>query len=72
MDILMKCQSESSVDGCEMEWYECARQVLQLNSRNPFVFADAMKDLLARGRGKFQNIMIVGPANCARHFYQSH
>ena len=53
MDILMKCQSESSVDGCEMEWYECARQVLQLNSRNPFVFADAMKDLLARGRGKF-------------------
>ena len=30
MEILMKCQSESCVDGCDMVWYECARQVLQL------------------------------------------
>ena len=46
MEILRKYQSESCVDGCDMEWYECARQVLQLNSINPFVFADAMRDLL--------------------------
>ena len=31
MEILRKCQSESCIDGCDMEWYECARQVLQPN-----------------------------------------
>ena len=35
MEILRKCQSESCVDDCNMEWYESARQVLQLNSINP-------------------------------------
>ena len=66
MEILMNCQSENCVDGCEMVWYECARQVLQLNSINSFVFADAMRDLLARGKGKFRNVLIVGPANCGK------
>ena len=68
MEILMKCQSESCVDSCDMKWYECARQVLQLNNISPFVFADAMSDLLAHGRGKFRNIMIVAPANCGKTF----
>ena len=60
MEILMKCQSKNCVDGCEMEWYECARQVLQLNGINPFVFTDVMRDLPARGRGKFRKVLIVG------------
>ena len=67
-EILRKCQTESCVDGCNMEWYECARQVLQLNSINLFVFADAMRDLLENGRGKFPNALIVGPANCGKTF----
>ena len=46
-EILMKYQSESCVDGCDMEWYESARQVLQLNIIKPLHFADAMRDLLA-------------------------
>ena len=68
MEILRKCQSERCVDGCDMDWYECARQVLQLNSINPFVFADAMRQLLEHGRGKFHNLLIVGPANCGKTF----
>ena len=68
MEILIKCQSESCIDGCEMEWYEGARQVLQLNDINPFVFADAMRHLLAHGRGRFCNVLIVGPANCGKSF----
>ena len=28
MEILMKCQSESCVNGCDMEWSECARKGL--------------------------------------------
>ena len=46
IQILRKCQSESCVDDCEMEWYECARQGIQLNSINPFVFPEAMRDSL--------------------------
>ena len=51
-----------------MEWCESARQVLQLNSISPFVFADAMRDLLEHGRGKFWNVLIVGPANFGKTF----
>ena len=56
MEILRKCQSESCVDDWNMDWHECARQVLQLSSINPFMFADAMRDLLEHGRGKFHNV----------------
>ena len=69
MEILTKCQSESCVDGCDMEWYECARQRLQLNSIKPFVFADDMSDLLTYERDKFRNVLIVGPANRGQQIY---
>ena len=68
MEILGKYQSESCVDGYDMEWYECARQVLQLNGINFFMFADAMRDLLENGRGKFRNVLIVIQQIVARHF----
>ena len=32
MEILRKSYSETYVDGCNMEWYVCARQVLQPNN----------------------------------------
>ena len=68
MEILMKCQLESCVDGCDMVWYECAMQVFQMNSINSFVFADAMRDLIAHERGKFRSVLIVGPENCGKTF----
>ena len=55
MEILRKYQSESCVVGYDMEWYGCARQVLQLNSIKFFVFANAMRDLLENRRGKFRS-----------------
>ena len=68
MQILRKCQSENCVNGWNIEWYDCARKVLQLNIMNPFVFADAMRDLPEHRRGKFRNVVIVGPANCGKKF----
>ena len=32
------------------------------------VYANALFELLTDGRGKYRNIMIVGPANCAKIF----
>ena len=68
MQILRKWQSENCVNGWNIEWYDCAREVLQLNIMNPFVFADAMRDLPEHRRGKFRNVVIVGPANCGKTF----
>ena len=68
MEVLEKERSKSCVDGCDMEWYTCAREILQQNRINPYVYADAVRDLLTRGRGKFRNIMITGPANCGKTF----
>ena len=68
IEILEKYHSESCVDGCDMEWYECTRQVLQLNSKNTFVFADAMRDLLENERDRFCNVLIAGPPNCGKAF----
>ena len=39
-----------------------------MNSINPLVFADAMRDLLAREKSRFRNVMTVGPANCGKTF----
>ena len=64
MEILIKCQSESCVAGCEMERHECVTQVLQLNSLSLGVFGDAMRVLLESERGNFHNIM----TNCGKTF----
>ena len=51
-----------------MEWYICSREILQKNSINPYFYADAVRDLLIHGRGKFRNVTITGPANCGKTF----
>ena len=40
-----------------------SRDILQKNSINPYVYADAIRDLLIHGRGKLRNVMITGQAN---------
>ena len=58
---------------CELCWWfwhgvnESARQVLQLNSINPYAFSDTIKNLLARGRGKIRN-MTFRPPNYGKTF----
>ena len=56
------------MEGCGDAWLECATQVLTQNRVHPVIFAEAIRELLLKGRGKFRNIMIVGPANCAKTF----
>ena len=51
---------------CGGEWFTCANQVLVRNGIHPFVFADRVRSLLIKGRGKLRNLIIVGPANCGK------
>ena len=68
MHVLEKARLSSCVDGCDMEWYICSCDILQKNSINPYVYADAIRDLLIHGRGKFRNVMTSGPANSGKNF----
>ena len=68
MDMIRNAGREECIAGCNGEWLRCAREVLHNNSVHPIVFAFAIRDLMNNGRGKFRNIMIVGPANCGKTF----
>ena len=68
MQVLEKARLSSCVDGCDMEWYICSRDILHKNSIDPYVDADAIRDLLIHGRGKFKNVMITGPTNRGKTF----
>ena len=68
MEILRGALEEECVIGCNGQWFECADEVLRKNKIHPYIFAAAARDLLEKGRGKYRNLMIVGPANCAKTF----
>ena len=42
--------------------------VLTNNCIHPVVFAEALRDLLEKGRGMFRKVLIVGPANWVKTF----
>ena len=68
IDILWEAQSTECVPGCNGMWLTCAKQVLRHNGINLQSFSDAVKELIHKGRGKYRNLMIVGPANCGKTF----
>ena len=53
---------------CDGEWLSCAKEILRLNGIREEEFVGAIKLSLQHGRGKFRNVMIVGPTNCAKTF----
>ena len=68
MDLINACADGECDQGCEGTWLTCASQVLENNDFPPVVFAYALRELLTKGRGKFRNLMIIGPANCGKTF----
>ena len=58
VEILQEAGNEECLCATREDWLECARQVLQNNDIQERTF----------GRGKYRNIMIIGPANCAKTF----
>ena len=60
-------QQECNPD-CAGEWYKLAMKLLTNNKKSPTTFARSVLNLLKKGRGKHQNLMLVGPANCGKTF----
>ena len=67
-EILTDCLENGYVQNSNNIWYFCALQTLQQNDISVEEFRSAVKELLHLGRGKLQNILIIGPANCGKTF----
>lgn len=50
------------------EWKTSATEILQNNGIDQSVFTSAIMMCLEKGRGKKQNVIIVGPTNCGKTF----
>ena len=68
MDLIRKAANDECPSTCRGEWSTCAEEVLVRNKVHPILFAAAMRELLLFGRGKYRNIIIVGPTNCGKTF----
>jgi len=53
---------------CDGQWLECTKEVLTLKNISISDFAISISKLIQHGRGKHRNILIIGPANCAKTF----
>ena len=68
LQLLQDARTTECVPGCLGQWKELASQTLQRNNCSNVEFALAIRNALLNGRGKGRNVLIVGPANCAKTF----
>lgn len=68
IDLLRAAKNSPCVEGCNGEWINCAQEILQRNGVSREFFANTVYELLRKGRGKYRNLMIIGPANCGKTF----
>ena len=71
METVQEAADGDCVEGCQGEWYNGTFGVLTNNGINPVTFAAALRHLLQNSRGKYCNIIIVGPAKCGETFMLS-
>lgn len=68
MQLIEAAAQGNCEEGCNGEWMQCAYEVVTNNKVHPYVFADSVRNLLEKGRGKNRNILIVGPSSCGKTF----
>ena len=68
LELLTEAAEGECVDGCEGNWLRLAEKVLTTNGIELTEFATAVYNLLDKGRGKYRNVMLTGPANCGKTF----
>ena len=68
IDVIHGYLKRECYPGCDKLWYKSATEVLSNNKIHPIVYATVLHELLIYGRGKFCNILIVGPTNCGKTF----
>ena len=64
-DITMQIGTPDCEDGL---WLNSETELLSKNEIQTKAFAAALRTLFSKGRGKFRNILLVGPTNCGKTF----
>ena len=64
IQLLDEVKASKCVENCEGHWLQCAKEVFAANGIGVMKFANSIFLLLQDGQGKYQNIMLVGPADC--------
>lgn len=68
MEILQEFLEVECVSGCNKQWLSIAKDILRRNSIPEAAFTEVVRNLLVKGRGKYCNILLKGPANCGKTF----
>ena len=71
VQILQSAYQSTCTQGCQGEWYLSAVKLLEGHGILLTTFATAIYTALEKGRGKYQNIYIHGPANTGKTFILS-
>ena len=68
IEILYRQLEEECVIGCNRRWLQIAENVLRRNNIKREDFSEAICNVLKKGRGKYRNVYLKGPTNCAKTF----
>ena len=68
IEILYSQLAGECIVGCQGQWLLMAKEILERNNIRHLDFAEAVRTLLQKGRGKYRNLYIKGPCNCGKTF----
>ena len=68
LTLLNEAKEGECEEGCHGQWIRQATEILHNNNISEQDFTSSVRDLLVKGRGKYRNIMIIGPADCGKTF----
>lgn len=71
LDLLRDAKDSVCVDGCTGRWQNAATEVVRNNGIDVSAFCTAIYTALDKGRGKYQNVYVHGPANTGKTFILS-
>ena len=71
LELLVEKKESECTEGCEGRWLRCALEIIEGNGINLDFFCNALHVAITRGRGKYQNVFIHGPANTGKTFILS-
>ncbi len=71
VQLLIERKERPCADSCEGRWLQFAMQIIQGNGIDLKFFCNALYTALSKGRGKYQNVYVHGPANTGKTFILS-
>ena len=68
MELMQEARIGECAPGCDGNWYDYAKEILDKNGVTVEYFSEVVRELLIKGRGKYRNLMLTGPANYGKTF----